>query len=303
MRKLVMIHGRAQEDKDSVALKQEWISSLEKGLDHHGLNLPIPESDIRFPYYGQTLFDLHKGKKVSEAAEIVVRGQNTTQAEEQFLRSVLKEVLVKQVEAKLAESADPDSVAVNAVSGADVVERGFLNWGWVQKGLEWLDGSSETVSSAAIAVATKDVYEYLNNRALEMVILEGVKQAMVLGEETVVVSHSLGTVVAYSMLHQEGVKNGWKVPLFVTLGSPLGVTAIREHLRPIGHPEVVGKWFNAMDERDVVALYPLDRSRFAITPAIENHTEVDNDTANRHGISGYLSDPVVALQIYRALDD
>ena len=67
---------------------------------------------------------------------------------------------------------------------------GFLNWGWVQKGLEWLDGSSETVSSAAIAVATKDVYEYLNNRALEMVILEGVKQAMVPGEETVVPGES-----------------------------------------------------------------------------------------------------------------
>ena len=38
----------------------------------------------------------------------------------------------------------------------------------------------------------------------------------------------------------------------------------RQSLVPLSHPKVVGKWFNAFDSRDVVALYPLDRDRFNI---------------------------------------
>ncbi len=46
-----------------------------------------------------------------------------------------------------------------------------------------------------------------------------------------------------------------------------------------------------------------DKDRFDITPAIENKTDVDNPTENRHGISGYLTDAVVAKRIYDALID
>jgi hypothetical protein len=63
----------------------------------------------------------------------------------------------------------------------------------------------------------------------------------------------------------------------------------------------VKKWFNAMDERDIVALYPLSKKYFQVTPQIENKTDVQNPTENRHGISGYLGDPEVARRIHAAL--
>jgi hypothetical protein len=56
-----------------------------------------------------------------------------------------------------------------------------------------------------------------------------------------------------------------------------------------------------MDERDVVALYPLDARNFKIDPAIENNTRVDNHTEIRHGIAGYLDDQHVARRIHEAL--
>ena len=59
-----------------------------------------------------------------------------------------------------------------------------------------------------------------------------------------------------------------------------------------------------MDERDVVALYPLSPAHFPIDPpgfAIENRTHVRNKTRNRHGIAGYLDDKWVAAQIHAAL--
>jgi pimeloyl-ACP methyl ester carboxylesterase len=156
-------------------------------------------------------------------------------------------------------------------------------------------------SSASIALATNDVYQYLRNPGVRDTIESGVRTAFSTVEPTVVVSHSLGTVVAFNLLRRDGVAMGWDIPLLVTVGSPLGVKAIRAALSPVEHPPSVRHWYNAMDERDVVALYPLDRAHFDVDPAVENKVDVRNRTSNRHGISGYLDDAVVASRIYDAL--
>ena len=43
MRHLVFVHGRAQENKDAVALKEEWLAAFREGLAKNGLDLPIAE--------------------------------------------------------------------------------------------------------------------------------------------------------------------------------------------------------------------------------------------------------------------
>jgi hypothetical protein len=48
-------------------------------------------------------------------------------------------------------------------------------------------------------------------------------------------------------------------------------------------------------------LYPLNDAFFPTDPAVENKTDVDNPTENRHGIEGYLADPVVAAKIYEGV--
>src|SRR5690606_4668067 len=60
MRQLVFVHGRAQENKDAGALKEEWIQALEEGLARSGLALPLDRDRIRFPYYGDTLDQLSR---------------------------------------------------------------------------------------------------------------------------------------------------------------------------------------------------------------------------------------------------
>jgi hypothetical protein len=291
-RQLVFIHGRAQEHKDAVALKAEWIGAWAAGLRKSNLMIPIAESDIRFPYYGQTLYDLCEGLENQQIAEVIVRGDNADAAHKEFMRSVLEEVRQAQgiSEAQLRE-----------VAGSDVVERGPLNWEWLQGIFRAIDRHVPGSSSASIAIATNDVYQYLRNPGIRDTLEEGVRMAMSPNMPTVVVSHSLGTVVAYNLLRREGVSQHWNVPLLVTLGSPLAITAIRQSLRPIKHPECTAKWFNAMDKHDVVALYPLSKAHFDIDPEIENQTDVNNHTANRHGIAGYLDDKEVAKRIYDAL--
>jgi hypothetical protein len=297
-RQLVLVHGRAQEKKDAIALKAEWLDALKDGLRQNGLELPLSDEDIRFPFYGDTLYDMVEGKSAGESAEVIVRGENADAEENQFLRALMEEIRRKSVtDAQMAEMA-----------GEEVVHRGPLNWEWTQSILKAVDRYVPHGSGASIALFTHDVYKYLKNPAIRQEIDDGVSAAITPDVETVVVAHSLGTVVAYNLLRQRGVRLGWKVPLFVTVGSPLAITLIRDSLRrfapPIQCPQCAPRWFNAMDQRDVVALYPLVPTQFPldpVNPAIENKRDVRNNTTNRHGIGGYLNDKEVAKRIYDAL--
>lgn len=287
-RHLVFVHGRAQHGKDALALKQEWIISLKAGLAKSGLTLPILDDQIRFPYYGDTLDQMVKGTPADDAVDIVVRGVPLSSGEEVFFKEYLTE---------LKQRADIPDEALRGLPG----ERGPLNWGWVQAILSVLDKSVPFASAAGVALFTNDVYQYLHRKDLRTVMDDGVRSAFLPGSEAVVVSHSLGTVVAYNVLKNEPPRADLKVPLFVTLGSPLAISAVKSKLQPVSHPKTVGRWFNAMDERDVVSLYPLTSDHFAVFPPIENMTTVENFTENRHGISGYLSDKEVARRIHEAL--
>ncbi|WP_033263575.1 hypothetical protein [Amycolatopsis vancoresmycina] len=293
MTRLVFVHGRAQQDKDAAELKQEWIAALRRGLAKSGRQLPLPDDHIRFPYYGDTLRDLATDR--AGVAGVVVRGAAVPAEEATFVRMVLQEVR------KEAGISDGQIVAEADAADRVAVERGPQNWPWVVAVLRALDKHVPGTSAPSIAAFTHDVYRYLRNIGIRDRIETGVRAAFTAGEPTVVVGHSLGSVVAYNLLCRDGEREGWNVPLFVTLGSPLAVTAIKRQLSPVRHPACAARWFNASDPRDIVALHPLAAPYFPATPPVENKTDVENPTANRHGISGYLEDAEVARRIHNGL--
>lgn len=286
---LLFVHGRSQHGKDPDELKRIWVNSWQEGLAKSGLALPLSESNIHFPYYGQALFDLVSDTD-AESAEIVVRGGDADVEERLFAYALLSKTLEK-----FGVSTE------QVLETLDIADRGALNTPVIRAMLQALDRHVPHASSLSVALATRDVYRYLSDPGIRDTIEAGVRRAITPGVPTVVVSHSLGTVVTYNLLRREGVALGLNVPLYVTLGSPLAASAIKERLRPLKAVACAGAWFNAMDSRDIVSLQPLDAAHFRITPAIENKTDVDNPTENRHGITGYLSDATVARRIYEAL--
>ena len=306
---LVFVHGRAQEGKNPDALKEAWVSYWAEGLKKSGRTVPLENHKIHFPFYGDTLADLTDGLSPEDAAKIVVRGlQSTapggvTDDEKGFIEAVMFETL----ERDLGNLADLE-IAKEAPE-LQVVEKGPLNLPWVQALMEVFDRHIPGASAASVALVTRDVYRYLTNTAVRRVIDNGFAAAMPKGERTVVVSHSLGTVVAFNALRGHPDRGHWQVPSFMTLGSPLAVKVVREKLHdfaPLGFPRPpVQAWFNAMDTRDYVSLFPLDEKHFPITGAgtIRNKMDVRNSTANRHGIAGYLKDAEVAKWIYDAVTE
>ena len=293
MAQLVFVHGRGQENKQALSLKKEWLKALDAGLNKSNLTLPIAEKDVRFPWYGRTLIDLASGVDPEKAAEIIIRGVEDDARERAFMVSVLSQVQKKAgiTDEQIAQMADGD----------EPIERGILNNRAVLGLLRGIDRFVPGGSGAAIGLATKDVYSYISDPVVRSKINKGVREAIKPGIPTVVVAHSLGTVVAYSLLKEEAEANGWDIPLLVTVGSPLSVTAIKKAVAPNEHPKRVGRWLNALDPSDTVALFPLDKTNFPIDPLVENILDVENSTENHHGISGYLDHKVVAKRIHDAL--
>ena len=291
MRTLVLIHGRSQEGKDSAALKKEWLDALHEGLRAAGLDVEVPDDNVRFPFYGDALYDLVKDA-TGKPAEVIIQSAGDPQAaEKEFIASVVAETVDRV-------GLTDEDIRSHAMDGS-VVEQGVQNWPWVLaalRALEYVPG----LGSVSLALATKDVYRYLRNPGIQSFIETNVRKAFAAQGEFVLVGHSLGSVVAYDVLRRRAAAEGWSVPSFITVGSPLAVQTIADALAPIATPDGVQSWFNAYDRRDVVALHPLDTVHFPVDPAIEN-VEVENSTPNRHGIAGYLSDPVVARRIHDAL--
>ncbi len=294
MKHLVLIHGRSQQMKDSSELKKTWVEALKKGLYDAGLSLALDESKIHFPYYGDTLIAMMDGD--TDVPAVIVKGVSSASGPEQaFSMEVYREMLEQngvtnqQVELELAEG-DASKV---------VTKKGPLNWPWVLAGLRVLD-RSKRAGAWAVSTFTHDVYVYLTDDDIREKINNGVRKAFQ-QDATVVIAHSLGTVVAYTLLKSEEA-NSWNVPTLITLGSPLAVTAIAARVRPLDRPACVGNWFNGRDSLDTVALFPLAPKRFPVEPILAKN-DIHNTTENHHGIESYLSDSGVARWIYEALTD
>jgi Lipase (class 3) len=284
---LVLIHGRDQQGRNVDALKHQWLGALKLGLNKSGVQLPA-KTKVFFPYFGDVLDELVKQLRTPLVQDVIARGIAQDSNEAVFRGELMSEL------AKNKELTDADILS----NYTGVKRRGVLNWEWVQAILKTLDKTP--LGQSALDAFTRDVYIYLTVKAVRQQI-DKIVDDIIPNEPCVVVGHSLGSVIAYNVLRN--TLRPIQRSSLITLGSPLGLKAIQNHLdSPLKMPSVISSWFNAFDKRDVVALQPLDADNFYIDPTIANKSDVDNHTNNRHGITGYLDDPVVSKIILDALN-
>jgi hypothetical protein len=124
----------------------------------------------------------------------------------------------------------------------------------------------------------------------------------------IVVSHSMGTVIAYDCLKRVVGCSG--VDGLITLGSPLGLDEIQDKLQPgwsrdAGFPgeTVSGGWVNVFDRLDPVCGFDPELAndfRKSAVAMVED-IAVQNDGAWRHSITKYLRQPRVCQALRRML--
>jgi hypothetical protein len=104
---------------------------------------------------------------------------------------------------------------------------------------------------------------------------------------SVVVGHSLGSIIAYDVLREPAFAD-LDLELFMTVGSPLGITEVQDLVtRPLEVPAAAAAWRNVCDGFDIVALDKTLRSEYSPTALVTDFL-VRNTSANHHGIREYL---------------
>ncbi|MER8406828.1 hypothetical protein NKH16_19155 [Mesorhizobium sp. M1307] len=281
---LVLIHGISQEAYTEADLLAKWsklITDEAPGL--------LDGVNTQMAYYGKELARWTTGDVKAAIAMGVADGafDPANNDEINFLVRALEQAAVGQniSDADIAQAAR----AAEQAAGAEAVPMGT----WLGRRLVGIVRALEVVSplkGALMLQVVKQAYTYLAKNGAGKAVDDLVRPRLD-GKRLIIISHSLGTVVAFKLLREmTDVATSVEVPLLITLGSPLGIDAVKAKLGPPRKkPQFVKRWVNFYDPADFVALGKgLDESTFATN--IENVGDVDNPTSNAHGIAGYLPD-------------
>ncbi|MES2414510.1 MAG: S8 family serine peptidase [Pseudomonadota bacterium] len=118
------------------------------------------------------------------------------------------------------------------------------------------------------------------------------------------IAHSQGSLIAYEVLSAMA-EEGITLDALITIGSPLGIQEIQDHLQPgyledgsLKVPAIVKRWHNFADPLDPVAMDKSLGSDFVPAGLIQDQLIVNNDTRfqwrfNPHSAVGYLAHPKV----------
>ncbi|MGW2303878.1 hypothetical protein [Streptomyces sp. NPDC001809] len=266
---LVFVHGIGGL-RNAEAERQQWLRALATGVRATGRAELV--SALTQGWLAEARFADYSDLFTPRGAQGSALGDELDPSDEQVLSGLLEAMVDELAEqyppdtgtrdARVIEQARHHVYALSSGSRAQGVG-GFarrlvgvtttlLQLPGLRQGAHWVTGQ-------AFALHLSQVARYLNRSgdraslgsAIRSRVLEGLDPARPL----VVVSHSLGTIVAYEALHEyEG-----SVALWVTLGSPLalgGVVLQRLVPRPPSCPEGVGAWHNFWDRNDIVVGRP-----------------------------------------------
>jgi pimeloyl-ACP methyl ester carboxylesterase len=146
------------------------------------------------------------------------------------------------------------------------------------------------------------VRDELRNRLIEVL-----REASDRAEKVVLVTHSMGTMVAYDALRNRD--DCPSVHALFTLGSPLGIQEVQDELVPKGRktvdfPAKVGRWVNVYDPLDVVC--GSDPKLANDFEAVGGRTVEDVKESNwgnwRHTITHYFAGKEFRTKLAEALD-
>jgi hypothetical protein len=268
MSRIVGVHGVGHQFEGENTIRAEWLPALKDGLARAGHEL-ASDADLVCAFYGDLFRPAGKGAMDPPYDASDVGDEWERELLELWWREAAR------VDPAVGVQDVPTKVSVPSI---------------VQRALDALSRSRffAGIAERALIYDLKQVHRYLREPELRRAARACIER--VIGPDTrAVVSHSLGSVVAYEALcaHPE-----WPVSVFVTLGSPLGIrNLIFEALEPppqndIGvWPSGVKRWVNIADSGDVVGLIkelgPLFGSRVA--------DHLVNNGAKAHSATRYLT--------------
>ncbi|MGW8359247.1 hypothetical protein ACWGK1_01545 [Streptomyces wedmorensis] len=254
MASIVLVHGIAQEQRSGIELENEWLPSLAGGVanaQHPDLadrlwpiRQDVPQV-ARMAFYGNKFLTPDQAgpdfafspEHLETASEIglewLTNALDSTRPQDAGNARI-------ELDALAADGSDHQGIA--AAGGSVIAALDHIPW-LSQAGLAGVARLSKTLGQVVRYLSEPDIRAY----AIDQVCRR-------LDTDTrVVIGHSLGAVVAYEAIRSY---NG-QLPLLITLGSPLGLSAVNRRLqKPPAFPSCLTRWVNLADRDDIVAARP-----------------------------------------------
>jgi hypothetical protein len=299
---IILIHGRHFKPNEE-DLKTLWLDALAHGLARD-MPATIPHytaATKAFVYYGDTSkrFLLKQGEAYDEDADLKDRRKMLKK-----LATYKKSQFTKKNYNDLPGKSSWGEAFADAFAGALAFAR---------------------LSDPAIALVAPDMREYWNDDSdfstdVRFPMIAPLKEAMDRGDQILVISHSLGSMIAYDTFWKFCRTGEYrpnythkKIALWITLGSPLGDETVKRNLKGAEadgerrYPANVVDWVNIAAEDDYIShdqaladdyveMKKLGLVKSIVDERIYN-LAVREGESNPHNELGYLVHPAVAAQV------
>jgi hypothetical protein len=227
----VGIHGISQQQGGRNQLLDDWRDALTDGVEAAcgGMAVQVPLT-FDLGYYGNLFLDdwPTDAKSPADPEALEALADDLSEVELAWFEGIAAGLPVKEApptKARLLQLPRP-----------------------LQRLAAWLDASFGVAAPAMFIGDLRQVRLYQQDDALARKVQGRVQDAIADGC-TVLIGHSLGSVVAYETVCAAQTR---QPKLLLTLGSPLGLATVRKRLRFDGLPAGV-RWANVYDPHDVVA--------------------------------------------------
>lgn len=249
---IIAIHGRGNK-LPTTTLSAHWQQALNHGLQRYSQSRLHPQIDFKMAYYADHYY---QQPLVLSATPITAMPQ------------------IHAINHLLADSSTHYNHQLTTSTSH-----------WTANIAEWIEDKLSVfsfISKPFLKSLLPDIHHYFHDakyqKAVEQPLLKLLNQYQ--HRPIILLSHSMGTVIAYNVLHQLSRQTTPpQISTWFTFGSPLGLTSVKGFLPQITQQPSVKKlatpdcvteqWINVSDKRDLVCI---------------DHDLSDDYLTNRHQI-------------------
>jgi hypothetical protein len=297
MTTVLLIHGINNQDNSQENIKKTWSDALRFGATSAGLAI---SDDVKFiaAFYGDVLFEETESWDKNKPAS---RPMSVESPDEDYANDKVAELYL-EFKRKYGISDEQVSKELGEEENFQAHKRMAkgIHKSWLKAIARALENILPSKGKGIAKIFLGQAAAYLHKPGLKEKIDDLVMTQIIDGlpedENIIIVSHSLGTIVAYDLMRR--LRHQVKIKLLLTAGSPLGIEIVKNRLGPplICLPNV-DKWVNASDSEDFVALEPRLTSTTFGCGQIVNIDHLDNGDEDAHDILKYIAHDVVVKQI------
>lgn len=292
--KILFIHGMNQQNYSAETLREFWLQVFQTGINRLNIDLDVHDLDIVLPFYGD-LLTKHKLNNTLDLGTFLPKSWSNIKLPFSFRNNptIVQDKNPCITPLPCAEDIEPKTLTQRLALVSSLAKDRAL------RELSIFLNHYPKLHDSLIQKFLIETYLYLSNPEFMDEVHERIMQNLDPHEDYLIVSHSLGTVIAYNLLHKNKL---CRINRLITLGSPLAFKVIQERLAPpICRPKhFLGDWINFYSPNDFLTAFPLTEPPFDFKPEIENFA-IQTLISNPHRIIGYLANPLVIESILQSL--